>query len=177
MLPPAWTAATAPLPSKQWKKFGIDAEIYPSESVSSLNSTGDFDVSGNWPAQEPWGAGPDLYRVLDFYNSAYVKPIGDTTNGHISRWSSPEMDAVIEKLRQTDPADYQAVVDVGIEGLKIAVEEMPGIPTFGYLGFITWDQQYWKNWPGSENAYSQPYPHWGPFKYQTPFLEPTGAAQ
>ena len=81
---------------------------------------------------------------------------------------------VIEKLRQTDPADYQAVVDVGIEGLKVAVEEMPGIPTFGYLGFITWDQQYWKNWPGSENAYSQPYPHWGPFKYQTPFLEPTG---
>ena len=133
-------------------------------------------VRSNWPAQEPWGAGPDLYRVLDYYNSAYVKPVGDTTNGHPSRWSSPEMDAVIEKLRQTDPADYQAVVDVGIEGLKVAVEEMPGIPTFGYIGFITWDQQYWKNWPGSENAYSQPYPHWGPFKYQTPFLEPTGNA-
>ena len=159
---------------QQWKKFGIDADVYSTENTASLNATGDFDVSSNWPAQEPWGAGPDLYRVLDYYNSAYVKPVGDTTNGHPSRWSSPEMDAVIEKLRQTDPANYQAVVDVGIEGLKVAVEEMPGIPTFGYLGFITWDQQYWKNWPGSENAYSQPYPHWGPFKYQTPFLEPTG---
>jgi peptide/nickel transport system substrate-binding protein len=157
---------------QQWKKFGIDADVYSTENTASLTATGDYDVSGAWPAQEPWGAGPDLYRVLDFYNSAYVKPIGDTTNGHNSRWSSPEMDAVIEQLRQTDPADYQAVVDVGIEGLKIAVEEMPGIPTFGYIGFITWDQQYWTNWPGSENAYSQPYPHWGPFKYQTPFLEP-----
>jgi peptide/nickel transport system substrate-binding protein len=162
---------------QQWKKFGIDAEVYPTENTASLTATGDYDVASNWPAQEPWGAGPDLYRVLDFYNSAYVKPVGDTTNGHPSRWSSPEMDAVIEQLRQTDPADYQAVVDVGIEGLKVAVEEMPGIPTFGYIGFITWDQQYWTNWPGSENPYSQPYPHWGPFKYQTPFLEPAQAAQ
>jgi peptide/nickel transport system substrate-binding protein len=155
-----------------WKNFGIDATTYPSEASANLNATGDFDVSGNWPAQEPWGAGPDLYRVLNHYNSEYVKPLGDTTNGHNSRWSSPEMDAVIEKLRQTDPTDYEAVVAVGIEGLKIAVTEMPGIPTYGYVGFIAWDETYWTNWPGAENPYTQPYTHWGPFKYMTPFLEP-----
>jgi peptide/nickel transport system substrate-binding protein len=159
---------------QQWKKFGIDAELYPSDAQSDLNSTGNFDVSSNWPAQEPWGAGPDLYRVLDFYNSAYVKELDDTTNGHPSRWSSDEMDAAIKNLRETDPAAYDAVVAAGIEGLKIAVEEMPGIPTFGYIGFIAWDETYWTNWPGSENAYTQPYTHWGPFKYMTPFLEPTG---
>jgi peptide/nickel transport system substrate-binding protein len=158
-----------------WKKFGIDAEVYSSEANAALNATGDFDVSSNWPAQEPWGAGPDLYRVLNYYNSEYIKPLGDTTNGHPSRWSSSEMDAVIEKLRNTDPADYQATVDVGIEGLKIAVTEMPGIPTFGYIGFVTWDEQYWTNWPGAENPYTQPYTHWGPFKYMTPLLEATGA--
>jgi peptide/nickel transport system substrate-binding protein len=160
---------------QQWKKFGIDATHYPSEAAANLNSTGDFDVSSNWPAQEPWGAGPDLYRVLNFYNSEYVKPLGDTTNGHPSRWSSPEMDAVIEKLRETDPTDAQATIDAGIEGLKIAVTELPGIPTFGYLGFISWDETYWTNWPGAENAYTQPYTHWGPFKYMTPLLEPAGA--
>jgi peptide/nickel transport system substrate-binding protein len=157
---------------QQWKKFGIDASAYPSEASANLNATGDFDVSGNWPAQEPWGAGPDLYRVLNYYNSEYVKPLGDTTNGHPSRWSSPEMDAVIEKLRQTDPTDYEATVAVGIEGLKIAVTEMPGIPTYGYVGFIAWDETYWTNWPGAENPYTQPYTHWGPFKYMTPLLEP-----
>lgn len=158
-----------------WKKFGVDATAYPSEAAANLNSIGDFDVSGNWPAQEPWGAGPDLYRVLNYWNSEYVKPLGDTTNGHPSRWSTPEMDAVIEKLRNTDPTDTQATIDVGIEGLKLAVTEMPGIPTYGYVGFITWDQTYWTNWPGAENPYTQPYTHWGPFKYMTPFLEPTGA--
>jgi peptide/nickel transport system substrate-binding protein len=160
--------------TQQWKKFGIDAEVYPSESRADLYNTGDFEVSGDWPAQEPWGAGPDLYRVLNHWNSAYVKPIGEVAAGHPGRWSSPEMDAVIKKLRETDPADAEAVIAVGIEGLKIAVTEMPGIPTYGYIGFLSWDQYYWTNWPGSENPYTQPYTHWGPFKFMTPFLEPTG---
>ncbi len=73
------------------------------------------------------------------------------------------------------------VIAVGGDGTLLQAAHRfrgSGLPilgiNIGYLGFITWDQQYWKNWPGSENAYSQPYPHWGPFKYQTPFLEPTG---
>jgi peptide/nickel transport system substrate-binding protein len=157
-----------------WRKFGIDAEVYNTEASAQLNDVGDFDVSSNWPAQEPWGAGPDLYRTLNYYNSEYVMPLGESTHGHPSRWSSPEMDAVIEELRNTDPTDYEATVAVGTEGLKVAVQAMPGTPTFGYIGFISWDERYWTNWPGSENPYTQPYTHWGPFKYMTPFLEPTG---
>jgi peptide/nickel transport system substrate-binding protein len=160
--------------SQEWRKFGIDAEVFPSEARADLYNTGDFEVSSDWPAQEPWGAGPDLYRVLDHWNSAYIRPIGEVPAGHPGRWQSDEMDAVIQKLRETDPADYQAVVDVGIEGLEVAVTEMPGIPTYGYIGFIAWDETYWTNWPGAENPYTQPYTHWGPFKYMTPFLEPTG---
>jgi peptide/nickel transport system substrate-binding protein len=86
----------------------------------------------------------------------------------------PEMDAVIQKLRETDPAAYDAVVAAGIEGLKIAVEEMPGIPTFGYIGFVAWDETYWTNWPGAEMPTPNPTPTGVPFKYMTPFLEPTG---
>lgn len=159
---------------QQWKKFGIDAVQIPSDLVSTLTGNGDFDVAGNWPAAEPWGAGPDLYRTLNTYNSAYVEPVGDLTRGHSSRWSSPEMDDVIKRLRATDPADTEKVIAIGTEGLQLAVESMMGIPTFGYIGFVSWDQTYWTNWPGSENPYSQPYAHWGPFKYMTPFLEPTG---
>jgi peptide/nickel transport system substrate-binding protein len=159
---------------QQWREFGIDAVHVPSDNVSALTMGGEYDVSGNWPAQEPWGAGADLYRVLDFFNSAYVKPIGETTSGHTSRWSSPEMDDVIRRLRETDPTDTDQVIAIGIEGLQILVEEMPGIPTFGYIGFVSWDQTYWTNFPGAENPYTQPYTHWGPFKYMTPFLESTG---
>ncbi len=159
---------------QQWKQFGIDAVHVPSDAAATLTQNGDFDVGGNWPAQEPWGAGVDLYRTLDAWNSAYINPIGELTNGHHSRWSSPEMDAVLAEMRATDPADAAATVALGIEGLKIAFTEMPGTPTFGYIGFVTWDEYYWTNWPGSENPYSQPYTHWGPLKYMTPFLKPAG---
>jgi peptide/nickel transport system substrate-binding protein len=158
---------------QQWKKFGINAVQVPSDNSSDLAQVGDYDVSGEWPAQEPWGAGADLYRVLDYYNSNYIEPVGTVTPGHTSRWSSPEMDAVIEQLRQTDPSDTDAVIAIGIEGLKLAVEAMPGIPTFGYIGFVSWDETFWTNWPGAENPYTQPYTHWGPFKYMTPLLEST----
>jgi len=157
-----------------WRKFGIDATVYNTENSATLVGEGNFQVSSDWPATEPWGAGPDLYRTLNPYKSEYFKPIGEQRVGTASRWNSPEMDAVIEKLENTDPADYQATVDVGIEGLKLLVEAMPGTPTFGYIGFIAWDEYYWTNWPGAENPYTQPYTHWGPFKYMTPFLEPTG---
>jgi len=159
---------------QQWKKFGIDAVQIPTDQSSTITQNGEYDASGQWPAQEPWGAGVDLYRVLDYYNSEYIEPIGTLTKAHTSRWSSPRMDDVIKRLRETDPADAEAVKALGIEGLKIAVEELPSIPTFGYIGFVAWDQQYWTNWPGSENPYNAPYSHWGSFKYMTPFLEPTG---
>jgi len=159
---------------QQWKKFGIDAEMYSTDAGDDLGATGDFDVSGAWPAQEPWGAGPDLYRVLDRWDSAYKKPLGERTQGNYSRWSSPEMDAIIKRLRETDPFNTEAVIAVGTEGLKEAVKNMPGIPTYGYIGIVGWDEYYWTNWPGSENAYCEPYTHWPNFKYFTPFLKATG---
>ena len=109
-----------------------------------------------WPGKEPWGAGPDLYRTLDDWNSAYIKPVGERNQATFnSRWSSPEMDAIIKELRETDPFDTEKVVEMGIRGLQEAVRNMPGIPTYGYIGFVGWDEHYWTNWPGSENAYNQ----------------------
>lgn len=160
---------------QQWKKFGIEAEVFSIADNDGLQAIGDFDVSGNWPAQEPWGAGPDLYRVLDRWNSAYKKPLGERTQGIYSRWSSDEMDGIIKKLRETDPFDTEATIAAGIEGLKEAVKNMPGVPTYGYIGFVAWDEYYWTNWPGSENAYNAPYTHWPNFKYFTPFLKQAGS--
>lgn len=159
---------------QQWKKFGIEAEMFNSESSADLQAVGDYDVCGAWPGWEPWGAGPDLYRTINQWNSSYIRPVGERNQGHQSRWSSPEMDDIIKRLRETDPFDTEKVIAIGTEGLKEAVKNMPGIPTYGYIGFVGWDETYWTNWPGSENAYNQPYTHWPNFKYTTPFLKPKG---
>lgn len=159
---------------QQWKAFGIDAVYVALDNKGQLTLSGNYSVCDEWPAAEPWGAGVDLYRTLDLFNSTYVAPIGEASRGHQSHWSHPEMDEVLKKLGATDPSDAKATVALGIEGLKILVREMPGIPTYGYTGFTTWDTYYWTNWPFAENPYTQPYSHWGPFKYLTPFLKATG---
>src|ERR1043165_6260400 len=101
---------------QQWKKFGVDAEMYNTDNAADLTITGDFDVYGVWPGRDPWGAGPDLYRTLDDWNSSYIKPVGQRNQAsYASRWSSPEMDDIIKRLRETDPFNTDAVVAIGIE--------------------------------------------------------------
>ena len=160
---------------QEWRKFGIDVEANVNEMWSTLNQNGQFDISTSWPAYEPWGGHVDLYRTFDNWNSAYVeRELGKPHYGHLSRWSDPRMDQVIAELRGTDWNNTEQIIELGMEGLKIAVEEMPGIATYTYVGALTWDEYYWTNWPGAENIYTQPYHHWPNFKYMLPFLEPTG---
>ena len=80
---------------------------------------------------------------------------------------------MIEKIETIDWDDPQNI-EFGMEGLKILVEEMPTIPTFGYPGVVAWDEYYWTNYPGAENPYIMPYHHWPNLKYMLPYLEPTG---
>lgn len=156
-----------------WKKFGIDVNVLTTETSATLISNGNFDASGSWPAIEPWGGHPDLYRTLRAWHSKYYVPIGKEAVGHASRWHNAKMDKVIDQIEKLK-WDDQNNIKLGMEGLKIAVEEMPSIPTVLYPGIVAWDEYYWTNYPGAENPYCMPYHHWPNFKYMLPFLKPTG---
>lgn len=160
--------------AEQWKRFGIEAEAQPNEQHPSLNYEGQFGVSTTyWPINEPFGSHPDLYRSFDPYRSAYLKPIGETMVENCGRWSDPRLDQIIEEMEGI-AFDDPIIIQKGIEALKIFVEEMPTIPISSYPSFISWDEYYWKNYPGGENPYTQPHYHWPNFKFMLPFLEPTG---
>ena len=160
---------------QEWRKFGIDVEATPNETWNTLNQNGQFDVTTSWPATEPWGGHVDLFRTFNNWNSAFVEPeLGKPNYANDSRWSDPRMDEIIAALQGTDWNDTERIIELGMEGLKIAVEEMPTIPTYTYVGAVAWDTYYWTNWPGAENIYTQPYHHWPNLKYMLPFLEPTG---
>lgn len=163
--------------AQEWRQFGIEVEVRPDEMQNTITNYGEFEASGVWPANAPWGGHPDLHRVLRVWHSKYWKPIGEpcvaADGGAQSRWKNEKLDTIIdemEKLSWDDPKN----IELGIEGLKIAVEEMPTIETFIYPGVVAWDEYYWTNYPGAENPYCQPYHHWPNFKYMLPFLEPTG---
>lgn len=161
--------------SHEWRKFGIDAVSVPSEMAATLSSNGDFDVYPSRPILEPYGDHPDEYKQFNQLHSQYVEPVlGERTWGHACRWSDPRMDQVIADLKVTDWTDTDRLVELGIEGMKILVEEMPSTPLFTLLDLVSWDTYYWTNWPGEENAYQVPFHHWPNFKYLLPFLEATG---
>ena len=162
----------------EWRKFGIDVDVVVNQQAAGMYQKGDYDVCTQWPSPPgAWGGHVDLFRDLDPWNSVYVKPLGTEDFVCPSRWSDPAMDKVIDGLKQTNWwADTDKIVALGTEGLKISLESMgPGIGTFTYPGVFTWDTQYWTNWPGAENPYIMPYPHWPNFKYMLPSLKPAGA--
>lgn len=161
--------------AREWSKFGIDAVAIPTANVGTLGAVGDFDVIASRPVREPWGDHPDLYLSFNQLHSSFVEPqIGERTSGHRSRWSDPRMDAVVADLKVTDWSDTERLVEIGIEGMQILVEEMPAIPLFTLLDLVIWDTYYWENWPGEENAYMVPFHHWPNFKYLLPSLQATG---
>ncbi len=161
--------------AQAWKKFGISAEVLTSDIVDTLVGRGEFEVStsGQWPAREPWGGHPDLYRTFSPFHSKYYKPMGESYPGHNCRWFDARMDKIIEQIEKIS-WDSTENKKLGMEGLKLLVTEMPSIPTFTYPGVVAWDEYYWTNYPGAENPYCMPYQHWPNFKYMLPFLKPTG---
>jgi peptide/nickel transport system substrate-binding protein len=159
----------------EWGKFGVDVEVSVVDNAAPLTERGEFDVSVDWPAYEPWGGHPDLFRTFNDWNSAYVEPVlGEPHYAHISRWSDPRMDQVITDLKSTDWNDTERIAEIGREGLKLLVEEMPGIATYNYAGPEIKSTYYWTNWPTGDNPYGVSLTHWPNFKYMLPFLEPTG---
>ena len=157
----------------QWRRFGIEAEVQPTEGLQTLAINGEFVFStGVWPIYEPLG-GPDLYRSLNHYRSEYHTPIGEPAAGFHGRWSDPRLDEILDEMEVTDVND-PATTELTIEALKIVIEEMPGFPLASYPDFISWDTYYWTNYPGGENPYGVPHYHWPNLKFMLPFLEPTG---
>ena len=161
--------------AQAWKNFGIDTEVIVFDSPDVVQR-GQYDVSSEWPAAEPWGGHPDLYRVIYPFSKDLYEPVGKLAPwGNYSRWwANDKMEKLIADLRTTDWNDQNKIINIGVEALKVLVEEMPTIPTFNYPGVIAWDTYYWTNYPGAENMYAQPYHHWPNLKYMLPSLKPTG---
>lgn len=163
--------------AQQWRNFGIDVSVSPTESHGDLVMFGNFVVSTEWPANESWGGHPDMYRVFSPLHSKYYKSIGEvalTVNGPTGgRWTDLRMDKIIDEMEKLDWNNPRNL-ELGMEGLKILVEEMPTIPTFSGPKPTAFDEYYWTNYPLAENPYGGPIITWPNFKYMLPYLEPTG---
>jgi peptide/nickel transport system substrate-binding protein len=160
--------------AQQWRQFGIDAktQAYPTDFFPRIE-TGDFEAAIAWSV-ETWGGHPDLSFFLDSWHSEFLKPAGERQPPrNRQRWSSPELDKIIEQIRTTG-FDDPKTIELGKEYIKLAVKEMPMIPLMSYNVFTMMDTTYWTGYPSAENPYTNPVSNWANTKYMMVRLKPAG---
>ncbi|MBO1074666.1 ABC transporter substrate-binding protein [Roseomonas marmotae] len=158
--------------TQNWRQFGIDSRTEVAQgNIIDRRNAGDFEAIVFWSV-ETYGGHPDLAYFLDSWHSQFVAPPGKPQPPrNYQRWSNPELDALIERIRGIGFEDPQTV-DLGREYARLAVREMPTIPLMAYNVFTTMDETYWTGFPTAENPYANPVPNWGNSRYMMVRLKP-----
>jgi len=163
--------------AEQWRKFGIDAQIEavePSMLWNRMSYAEDPDtVYWAW-CIETWGGHPDLFWFLESWHSDYYRPTGEPVVAkNPMRFKNEKLDVIIDELRKTDFfKDTDKIIDLGLEYIKLSVEEMPIIPVFSYNVFTVCDEYYWTDYPSADDPYTNPVPNWANTKYMFIKLKP-----
>ncbi|MCF3934896.1 ABC transporter substrate-binding protein [Acuticoccus sp. M5D2P5] len=159
--------------AQAWRQFGIDAETEVAEgTLIQRRNTGDFDAIISWSV-ETLGGHPDLAFFLDSWHSEFIaEPGAPQPPRNWQRYSSPELDEIIEKIRGVG-FDTEEAVELGRDYAKLMVREMPIIPLMAYNVFTVMDTTYWTGYPTADNPYTNPVPNWANTKYMMTQLRPT----
>jgi peptide/nickel transport system substrate-binding protein len=159
--------------AQQWRQFGIDAktEVAQGNNMLDRRNAGDFDALIAWSV-ETYGGHPDLAYFLDSWHSQFVAKAGTSQSPrNYQRWSSPELDKIIEETRKVSFEDKKTI-ELGRDYAKLAVREMPIIPLMAYNVFTAMDETYWTDYPTSDDPYTDPVPNWGNSRLMMVRLKP-----
>jgi ABC-type dipeptide transport system, periplasmic component len=150
--------------AQTWAQNGVQASAEVATDIWDRTGAGNFEVEIGW-AVETWGGHPDLSFFLDSYHSEYVAEPGSIQPArNWMRWTNPQLDEIIEKIRGIDFND-PAGIEYGHEFVKLHLEEMPNIPIMSYNVFSVQSNRFWTGWPNAENPYANPVTNWSNGKY------------
>lgn len=147
----------------QLTKFGLNCTIASESSATwdTLNGTGEFEIRGIWPTGF---ITKDIYNQISGWDADLIVPIGERGSGQGTRWNNAEATEIIHKLANLSP-DSDEAYKLGLEFLKIAVEDMPFIGFHSGVKFVPTNSTYWTNYPTADNAYNGPWWWWSTMKY------------
>ena len=158
--------------AQEWAAFGIDAKAVPTTNLWQVAlQPGDYQVAIAWSV-ETWGGDPDLSFFLDSWHSEFVAKKGENqAPRNWQRWNNPELDKIIENIRQVS-ADDPKGIELGKDYLKLVAREMPTIPLMSYNVFTSMDTTYWKGYPTIADPYTDPVPNWANSRLMMVKLKP-----
>ncbi len=173
--PGRWAYQNALAAQVEWQRFGLDARFEVGNAGQLRVEMGQFDVAGAQTHGSNYLENPDLFRTFTAFNTAYLEP--DLTKrqfGHTSRWTNKRVDEILNTIQVTDPNDSATLQPLGLEMLKIYIQNMPCISATTSLDPYAVSSYYWTGWPSAENHFTVPYHHYPNFKYLLTFLKPSG---
>ena len=158
---------------ENWSEFGVDASLDVRDNATRARLTllGEMDAEFGWTV-ETWGGHPDLFFFLESWHSSFYRPTGENAVGrNRMRWRHPELDRIIEAIQRLDFDDPKGI-ELGLEFIKLAVNEMPITPIMSYNVFSVCDERYWEGFPTAENPYTNPVANWANTKYMYVKIKP-----
>ncbi len=157
--------------AQQWSMEGIQTTVDVAGPTNGQRlAGGDYEAAIYWSV-ETWGGHPDLSFFLESYHSDFiVQPGENQPPRNLQRWQDERLDAIIETNRSIGFDDPQ-VAQLGMDYLKLAVEEMPFIPLMAYNKFAPFDTTYWTGYPSAANPYAASGPNWSNLRYMIVQLE------
>jgi peptide/nickel transport system substrate-binding protein len=173
--PGRWTYQNAQAAYVEWKRFGLDVRFEVGDPGQLRIERGDYDVAGTQTHCSNYLENADLFRTFTCFHTKYLQPVlGERHFGHSSRWTHPRLDEILDKIQVTDPNDMATLQPLGLELLKLYINELPAISYTTSLDPYAVSTYYWEGWPSAENHFIVPYHHYPNFKYLLTFLTPTG---
>ena len=154
----------------QLVKFGLNCNL-ASESSATWDtnaSIGNFEIGGYWPTG---GITKDIYSQINGWDADLILPVGERGSGQGSRWNSQAATDIIHELARTSPEDEKSY-ELGLEFMKIAIQDMPFIGFHSGVKFVPTNSTYWENYPSANNPYNGPWWWWSCFKYITLEITP-----
>ena len=154
----------------QLSKFGLNCEISSESSATwdTNNGTGEYELRGIWPTGF---ITKDIYSQISGWDADLIVPVGEIGSGQGTRWNNEKATEIIHQLAQVSP-DSDESYELGLEFLKVAVEDMPFIGFHSGVKFVPTNSTYWEGYPTADNPYNGPWWWWSCFKYIIPYITP-----
>ena len=147
----------------QLTKFGLTCNISSESSATwdTNNGTGEYEIRGIWPTGF---IVKDLYSQINGWDADLISPMGEIGSGQGTRWNNERATEIIHEMAKVSP-DSEESYELGLEFLKVAIEDMPFIGFHSGVKFVPTNSTYWTNYPCAANPYNGPWWWWSCFKY------------
>ena len=147
----------------QLTKFGLTCNISSESSATwdTNNGTGEYEIRGIWPTGF---IVKDLYSQINGWDADLIAPMGEIGSGQGTRWNNARATEIIHEMAKVSP-DSEESYELGLEFLKVAIEDMPFIGFHSGVKFVPTNSTYWTNYPCAANPYNGPWWWWSCFKY------------